>query len=200
MRWCAPAISTTRTLKLLSRLHGVTLFGNRSKQAKRDCEYGLVAEKRKRKKRSAEEGEGRKEGRVTVWKDGKRREQNSMFPPQNKVGCRNYASHFLLATWREMQRLTHQNEIMPGICWLKSPQKGFLQEWVFPDPRRLGSWGMRDHPVFIPRFWKPSNQRQQWGAMVLCCELGLRRSCHMKGSMQWAEEQTQSVNVIFQAA
>lgn len=85
MRWCAPVISTTRTLKLLSRLHGVTLFENRSKQAKRDCVYGLVAEKRKRKnKRSTEEGEGRKEGRVTVWKDGKRREQNSMFPRRTR--------------------------------------------------------------------------------------------------------------------
>lgn len=81
---------------VLSRLHGVTLFGNRSKQAKRDCEYGLVAEKRKRKnKRRAEEGEGRKEGRVTVWKEGKRREQSSMFPPQNKVGCRNCISSLI---------------------------------------------------------------------------------------------------------
>lgn len=84
---------TTQRLKLLSRLHGVTSSGNRSKQAKRDCQSGLVAEKRKRKnKRRAEEGKGGMEGRVTVWKEGKRREQRSMFPPQNKVGCRNCAS------------------------------------------------------------------------------------------------------------
>lgn len=50
---------TTQRLKLLSRLHGVTSSGNRSKQAKRDCQSGLVAEKRKRKnKRRAEEGKG----------------------------------------------------------------------------------------------------------------------------------------------